>query len=65
LDAVNGLLPNRFAKPDSKFLDVETAPPRCEKMPELVHHDEQIKQDENLKQDEDDASDMQNHVVKK
>jgi hypothetical protein len=32
-------------------------------MPELMHHDEQVKQDEDLEQDEDDASDMQNHVV--
>jgi hypothetical protein len=32
-------------------------------MPELVHHDQQVKQDEDLEQDEDDASDMQNHVV--
>jgi hypothetical protein len=32
-------------------------------MPELVHHDKQVKQDEDLEQDEDDASDMQNHVV--
>jgi hypothetical protein len=63
LDAINCLLPNRFAKPDAEFLDVETPPPRREKMPELVHHDQQVKQDEDLEQDEDDASEMQNHVV--
>ena len=63
LDAVNRLLPKRFAKPDAEFLDVETPPSRREKMPELMHHDEQVKKDENLEQDEDDASDMQNHVV--
>src|SRR5262245_66334930 len=28
LNAVDRLLPNRFAKPDAKFLDVETSPPR-------------------------------------
>jgi hypothetical protein len=63
LDAVNCLLPKRFAKPDAEFLDVKPPPPRREKMPKLVHYDEQVKQDEDLEQDEDDASDMQNHVV--
>jgi hypothetical protein len=63
LDAVNRLFPKRFAKPNTEFLDVETPPPRREKMPELMYHDQQVKQDEDLKQDEDDASDMQNHVV--
>src|SRR4029453_19025524 len=63
IDDVNCLLPNRFPKPDAKFLDVETPPPRREKMPELVNHDQQVKKDEDLEQDEDDASDMQNHVV--
>src|SRR5258705_13750335 len=63
LDAVNRLLPKRFAKPNAEFLDVETPPPRREKMPELMYHDKQVKQDEDLEQDEDDASDMQNHVV--
>src|SRR6476660_6239209 len=43
LDAVNRLFPKRFAKPDAEFLDVETPPPRGEKMPELMHHDEQVK----------------------
>jgi hypothetical protein len=63
LDAVNRLLPKRFAKPNAESFDVETPPPRREKMPELVHHDQQVKQDKDLEQDEDDASDMQNHVV--
>src|SRR5215211_3331449 len=63
LDAINCLLPNRFAEPDAEFLDIQTPPPCREKMPELVHHDQQIKQDEDLEQDEDDASDMQSHVV--
>src|SRR6476646_7674797 len=48
LDAVNRLFPKRLAKPDAEFLDVETPPPRREKMPKLVHHDEQVKQDEDL-----------------
>jgi hypothetical protein len=63
LDAVNCLLPKRFAEPDAKFLDVKTSPPRREKMSKLVYYDQQIKQNQDLEQDEDDASDMQNHVV--
>jgi hypothetical protein len=63
LDAINCLLPQRFAKPDAEFLDVETPPSRREKMPQFMHHDEQVKQDKDLKQDENDASDMQDHVV--
>src|SRR5215470_2337702 len=63
LDAINCLLPNRFTKPNTEFLDVETPPPRREKMPNFVHHDEQVKNDEDLEQDEDDAGDMQNHVI--
>jgi hypothetical protein len=63
LDAVNCLLPKRFAKPDTEFLDVETPPPCREKMTKLVHYNQQVKQDEDLEQDEDDASDMRNHVV--
>src|ERR1044072_7889278 len=47
---------SRLAKPNPEFLDVEPAPRRGEKVPKLMHHDEQIKQDEDLKQDEDDAS---------
>ncbi len=63
MDAVDCFLPNRFPKPNAEFFDIETAPPCSEKMPKLMHHDEQVKQDEHFEQDEDDAGDVQNHVI--
>ena len=42
-DALNCLLPNRFAKPDAEFLDVENSRRRGEEMTELVHDDQQVK----------------------
>src|SRR3954451_20534656 len=43
LDAVNCLLPKRFAKPHTEFLDVETPPPCREKMTKLMYYDQQVK----------------------
>ena len=59
LDAVDCFFPKRFAEPDAEFLDVKPAPARRQKMPELMHHDQQIEKDEDLEQDKNDASDVQ------
>src|SRR5256885_4313018 len=61
LDAVYRFFPKRFAKPDPEFFYVKPAPACRQKMPELMHDDEQVKEDKNLKQDQEDTRDMQKH----
>ena len=58
LDTVDLSFPERFAEPDAEFFDVKPSPPRRQKMPQFMHHDQQVKKDENLEQNEDDAGDM-------
>src|SRR3954447_15608682 len=59
--AVDLLFPERFAEPDAELLDHQSAPPRGEKVPELMDNDEQIKKDNDLEQDEEDATGVQDH----
>jgi hypothetical protein len=54
LHAIDRFFPQRFAKPDAKFLDIKATPARREKMPELMHDDEQIEKDQNFEEDEND-----------
>src|SRR5204862_3738709 len=63
LHPVYFLFPKRLAEPDPELLDVKTAPARRQKMPELVHDDEQIENDQDLDDDEDDATDVKNHCA--
>jgi len=58
MNAIDCLFPNRLPKPDAEFLDVEATPARGEKMPKLVHHNQQVEQDQDLEEDEDDARDV-------
>src|SRR5262247_3499207 len=46
LNAVDCLLPDRFAEPDTEFFDVQASPARRQKMPQLMDHDQQIEKDE-------------------
>ena len=61
LHAVDRLFPERFAEPDTEFLDIQSAPPRCQKMAELMDNDEQIKQDKDFEENENDARDVDEH----
>ena len=62
LDAVDRLLPKRFAEPDAELFDHQPAPARREKMAQLMDDDEQIKKDDNLEKDKNDAKDVQQHL---
>jgi hypothetical protein len=61
LDASDRFFPERLAEPDAEFFYVKPAPARCQKMPELMNYDEQIKKNEYLEKNEDDATDMKKH----
>src|ERR1700693_3019466 len=61
LDTADFFLPKRLAEPDREFLDVETAQARRKKMPNLMHHNQQIENDQDLDEDEDDATNVKNH----
>src|SRR5205823_9008871 len=61
LHSVDCFFPERLAKPDPEFLDIQTAPACCQKMPELMHDDEQIEKHDDLDHDEDNPSDVKNH----
>src|SRR2546423_1835942 len=54
LDTVDLFLPQRFAEPDAEFFDEKPPPARRQKMPQFMHHDQQVKKNEDLKQNEDD-----------
>jgi len=58
LDAVDLFFPERFAEPDAEFFYVKPSPARRQKMPQFMHHDQQVKKNENLEQDEDDADNV-------
>jgi hypothetical protein len=48
-------------KPDAELFDVKTAPARRQKMPELMHDNEQIEKNKDLEEDQKNASDVKNH----
>src|SRR5207237_2868273 len=61
LHAVDRLFPERFAEPDTEFPEIQSAPPRCQKMAELMDNDQQIKQDEDFEENQNDARDVDEH----
>ena len=62
MNAIDCLLPERFAEPDAELLDVKPAPARGQEMAQLVDHDEQVKEDNDLEEDKDDAKDVEQHL---
>jgi hypothetical protein len=58
LHAVNRFSPNWFPEPDAELFDVKPAPSRGQKMPQLVHDDEEIEKQEDLEHDEGNARDV-------
>src|ERR1041385_7170758 len=58
LNAVDLFFPERFSEPNAEFFHVKSSPARRQKMPQFMHHDEQIKKNKNLEQNEDDAADV-------
>jgi hypothetical protein len=63
LDAIDRFFPEWFAEPDPEFFDVKSTPACREKMPELMHDDEQIEKNKDLEDNEDDATKMKNHCL--
>ncbi len=61
-DAVDRLLPKRFAEPDAEFFDHQPAPARGEEMAQFMDHDEEVKEDDDLEKDKNDAKDVQQHL---
>src|SRR5438270_3651904 len=61
LHTVNRLFPERFAEPDTKFLDVKAAPACRQEVTDFVYDNEQIKKCESLQADKDDTPDVENH----
>ena len=53
LHAVDGLLPDGFAKPDLKFINLQSPPPRRQEMAPFVHHNHEIKQHDDKEQNAD------------
>src|SRR5207302_2230417 len=51
-DTINLLLPNRLAEPDGEPIDFQSAPPGCQKMPQFMHKNEQVKQQEHFQENE-------------